>query len=133
MSLKTLRTALKDAFVEAACAVAVLRLDRRLRTAADLDRDPPERILVIRTDRIGDLMCCSPLIAALHERWPGASITLVGGPGNRAAMPLFPFLLRAPVELARGPLSRLRLRSWLSRERFDQLVDAAYRPEGTAA
>ncbi len=117
-----MRSAVKDGMVEAACALAVRQLDRRTRSPGDLDREEPVRILLIRTDRIGDLMCCSPLIAAFHARWPRAEITLVGGPGNRAAMPLFPYLRRSPVDFERRPASWTRLRAWLPRQGFDLAV-----------
>jgi len=120
--VKALRMAVKNPTIEGLCAMAVAGLDRRVRMPEDLDADPPRRILVIRTDRIGDLLCCSPLIAALHVRWPEAAMVLVGGPRNRAVMPLLPYLRRAPVEFERHPQSWLRLRRWLAGEQFDVAV-----------
>jgi ADP-heptose:LPS heptosyltransferase len=35
---------------------------------------PPRRILVIRRDNIGDLLCTTPLLSALRRRFPGAWI-----------------------------------------------------------
>jgi ADP-heptose:LPS heptosyltransferase len=47
-----------------------------------------ERILVIRRhNHIGDMLCSLPLYAALHARWPGASITLLATP-TRYPIPL---------------------------------------------
>jgi ADP-heptose:LPS heptosyltransferase len=121
-ALKAARVAVKNPTIEGLCALAAAGLDRRVRVAEDLDAEPPRRILVIRTDRIGDLLCGTPLIAALHERWPAAEITLVGGPRNRAVMPLLPYLRRAPVEFVRHPWSWARLAAWAPRQRFDLAV-----------
>lgn len=35
---------------------------------------PPTRLLVIRRDNIGDLLCTTPLLTALHRRYPAAWI-----------------------------------------------------------
>ncbi len=121
-ALKNLRMAVKNPVIEGLCALAAAGLDRRVRAAADLAAEPPRRILVIRTDRIGDLLCGTPLIAALRHRWPDSPITLVGGPRNRGVMPLIPYVTRAPVEFARDPLSWARLRAWLPRQGFDCAV-----------
>lgn len=120
--IKALRMALKNPLIESLCALAVLPLDRRVRTPDDLEREPPRRILLVRTDRIGDLLVCTPLIAALHERWPQAELVLVGGKLNRAVMPLLPYVRRAPVEFDRDPVSWSRLLAWAPGERFDLAV-----------
>ncbi len=111
--------AVKNPLIESLSALGVMGLDRRVRAPEDLNAEAPRRILVIRTDRIGDLLNCSPLIAALRVRWPAAEIVLVGGPKNRAVMPLLPWVRRAPVEFERHPLSWARLAAWLTGERFD--------------
>jgi heptosyltransferase-1 len=100
---------------------AALPLERRPLRPEDLDRMAPRRILLVRCDRIGDLLCCSPLIAALRQKWPEAGLTLVGGPKNRAVMPLLPYLERGP-EFRRDPLAWSRLLAWLPRQRFDVAV-----------
>jgi ADP-heptose:LPS heptosyltransferase len=112
----------KNPLIEALCALAALPLDRRVRSPEDLDREPPRRILLVRTDRIGDLLVCSPLVAALHQRWPEAELVLVGGRRNRAVMPLLPYLRRAPFEFDKHPLSWSRLVAWLPHQSFDLAV-----------
>ncbi len=121
-ALKAARMAVKNPTIEGFSGLAAAGLDRRLRVPEDLNGEPPREILVIRTDRIGDLLCGSPLIAALHARWPAATITLIGGPKNRSVMPLLPYVVRAPVEFERHPWSWARLRAWLGRRRFDIAV-----------
>jgi ADP-heptose:LPS heptosyltransferase len=99
----------------------VLPLDRRPRTVRDLDDLAPRRILVSRTDRIGDLLCCSPLLVALHRRWPEAELVMIAGPKNRSVIAGLPFLSEGPV-FRRDPASWAELAWWLGRRRFDLSV-----------
>lgn len=120
-ALKALRMQVKVPTMRWISALAAGPLDRRPRVVGDLDAQPPQRILVIRCDRIGDLLCSTPLIAALHRKWPEAGITLVGSPKNRAVAPLLPYLTPGP-EFRRDPLAWVRLAMWLRRQRFDLAV-----------
>jgi ADP-heptose:LPS heptosyltransferase len=43
---------------------------------------PPRRILVIRRDNIGDLLCTTPLLAALRHAWPDAWIGVLANRYN---------------------------------------------------
>ena len=52
--------------------------------AAARERHP--RILVIRRDNIGDLVCTTPLVAALRERYPGAHIAALVNTYNEAVL-----------------------------------------------
>lgn len=119
--LKRVRQAVKRPLQAAYAGAMVLPLDRRRRTLRDLDGLAPQRILVSRTDRIGDLLCCSPLLVALHRRWPEARITLVAGAKNRAVIAGLPFLEEGPV-FRRDPAAWSRLAWWLGRRRFDLSV-----------
>ncbi|MGR4065090.1 MAG: glycosyltransferase family 9 protein [Vulcanimicrobiaceae bacterium] len=47
---------------------------------------PPQRILLSRTDRIGDLLLSTPAIATVRASFPRAHVTLVTSPYNRVAM-----------------------------------------------
>ncbi|MBM3273219.1 glycosyltransferase family 9 protein, partial [Candidatus Kaiserbacteria bacterium] len=42
----------------------------------------PRRILVIRRDNIGDLICTTPLLAALRKQWPHAWIGVLANSYN---------------------------------------------------
>ena len=50
------------------------------------ERDARPRILVIRRDNIGDLVCTTPLIAALRERYPGGHIAALVNTYNEAVL-----------------------------------------------
>lgn len=49
-------------------------------------REGPPRILVIRRDNIGDLVCTTPLIAALRERYPEGHIAALVNTYNEAVL-----------------------------------------------
>ncbi|HVO36254.1 MAG TPA: glycosyltransferase family 9 protein [Gemmatimonadales bacterium] len=119
--LKRVRQGIKLPIQMAFARVAVLPLDRRPRTPRDLDGLEPRRIVVSRTDRIGDLLCGSPVLVALHQRWPAARLVVIAGPKNRAVLRGFPFVEAGPV-FRRDPASWTELAWWLRRQRFDICV-----------
>lgn len=119
--VKRIRQSLKRPLQSFYAAAMVFPLDRRTRTPRDLDALEPKRIVVSRTDRIGDLLCCTPLVVALHRRWPEARIVLIAGAKNRAVIAGLPFLEEGPV-FRRDPASWTRLAGWLGRRRFDLSV-----------
>lgn len=119
--MKRIRQGIKRPVQTLYAAALVLPLDRRRRTVGDLDRIEPRRILVSRTDRIGDLLCGSPLLLALHRRWPKARIVLVPGPKNRVVLEGLPFVEEGPV-FRRDPRSWAELAWRLGREPFDLYV-----------
>ncbi len=84
-----------------------------------------ERILVIRRhNHIGDMLCSLPLYAALHGRWPEASITLLATP-TRYPIPLKevnPFVDDV-VYYAKGTLAEvIRAHRALRARRFDLAI-----------
>jgi ADP-heptose:LPS heptosyltransferase len=119
--LKKIRQGIKRPLQTLFAGVMVLPLDRRPRSVRDLDGLEPRRIVVSRTDRIGDLLCCSPLLLALHRRWPQAQLVLIAGPKNRAVLPGLPFVEEGPL-FRRDPRSWAELAWWLGREAFDLSV-----------
>ena len=50
------------------------------------------RLLVMRLDNIGDVVMTGPVLRALAENLPGASITLMASPGGSKAAPLLPWV-----------------------------------------
>jgi len=119
--LKRFRQGIKRPLQSLFAGALVLPLDRRPRTVRDLDGLEPRRIVVSRTDRIGDLLCCSPLLLALHRRWPRARLVLIAGRKNRAVIEGFPFVEEGPV-FSRNPRAWAELAWWLGRQRFDLSV-----------
>ena len=92
--------------------------------------DAPRRILVIRRDNIGDLVCTTPLFSALRSYFPQARIAalvnsynapaLAGNPDVDAVFEYTKAKHRAAGQsVARLYLDRLRLVTRLRRARFD--------------
>jgi ADP-heptose:LPS heptosyltransferase len=119
--LKRLRQGIKRPAQTAFSWLSVLPLDRRPRTVHDLDGLEPRSIVVSRTDRIGDLLCGSPLLWAMHRRWPAARLVLIAGPKNRAVLAGLPFVEAGPV-FRRNPRSWTELAWWLGRRSFELCV-----------
>jgi ADP-heptose:LPS heptosyltransferase len=120
-SLKRIRQGIKRPLQTLFAGALVLPLDRRPRDVRDLDTLEPRQIVLSRTDRIGDLLCCSPLLLALHRRWPRARLVMIAGRKNRAVLQGLPFLEEGPV-FWRDPRSWVQLAWWLARQRFDLAV-----------
>lgn len=94
------------------------------------------RILLIRRDNIGDLVCTTPLFSALRERFPKAYLCALVTRYNRAVLDCHPALdrvvaytkakhLDAGESVLGNYWQRLKLMLELRRERFDYCVLAA--------
>jgi ADP-heptose:LPS heptosyltransferase len=80
-----------DAGLTVAAVVARLVPGGRRRTAARVDgREWPRRILLLRLERIGDLLMSAPAIATVRQFAPDAEIDLVVGSWNAAIARLIP-------------------------------------------
>jgi ADP-heptose:LPS heptosyltransferase len=119
--LKAIRQSFKRPLQTAFSRALAMPLDRGPYTVRDLDGLTPSSIVASRTDRIGDLLCCSPLLLALHRRWPDAELVVVPGRKNRAVLAGLPFCREGPV-FRRDPASWARLAWWLGRGSFDLSV-----------
>jgi ADP-heptose:LPS heptosyltransferase len=51
-----------------------------------VESGPPAHILVIRRDNIGDLVCTTPLLTALRQRYPQARISVLANSYNAAVL-----------------------------------------------
>src|SRR5262245_59438035 len=91
------------------------------------------RILVIRRDNIGDLVCTTPLFAALRSRYPQAHIAALVNSYNAAVLDGNPHVdavhsytklkHRAPGQSRLGILyARLRMLARLRRETYEYVV-----------
>ena len=94
------------------------------------------RILFIRRDNIGDLVCTTPLFTAMRQRFPNAYLCALVTRYNRAVLDHHPALdkvvaytkakhLDAGESVIGSYVARLRLMLELRRERFDYCVLAA--------
>ncbi len=62
----------------------------------------PRRIAVVVTRQIGDVLLTTPLIAAVHARWPDAQLDVLGFSGTLGMLAGHP-AIHARVELPRKP------------------------------
>lgn len=115
---KRVRRGIKEPLQGAFARLAVLGLDTRPRTIAEIRALEPRAIVVSRTDRIGDLLVSSVMMDALRRRWPEARLVIIGGPRNRSALVGLPFAEAGPV-FERDPRTWGGLRTWLRGQRFD--------------
>ncbi len=99
------------------------------------NRNPTGRILVIRIDFLGDMLCTTAFLRALKERWPGAELHVVANRYNAAALAGNPdvhaihtYVYSRQCERNDRPgrmrafFDRLRLVRRLRRLRFDLVV-----------
>ena len=102
-------------------------------TSPPSQRDKRPRILVIRRDNIGDLVCTTPLLAALRERYPDGHIAALVNTYNRAVLdgnPDVDAVYAYEKGKHRGPgrsllpvyADRIRLILALRREKFDYAI-----------
>jgi ADP-heptose:LPS heptosyltransferase len=124
---RRIRRGVKEPAQRAFAWAAVRGLDTRPRAVADVAAMEPRAIVAARTDRIGDLLVSTPLLAALHRRWPDARLVVIAGPKNRAVLDGLPFVEPGPV-FRRTPVNWLSLGGWLGAQRFDLAV--SLRAEG---
>lgn len=95
--------------------------------------DSFERILVIRRDNIGDLICTTPLLTALRRRYPAAEIAVLANSYNAAVLARNPDINRVYVYTKAKHAGEPRVLSWwrqwrlyrgLRRARFDLVIHA---------
>jgi ADP-heptose:LPS heptosyltransferase len=95
--------------------------------------DHPRRILLVRTDRLGDVVLTLPAVHYLRERFPHAKVTLLVRPYVEPLLRchdgLDSVLLYRPEAEHRGLLGHLRLARELRGENFSQAYLFHPRPE----
>jgi ADP-heptose:LPS heptosyltransferase len=97
------------------------------RRRVTLPPEDPERLLVIRWDRIGDMVLTTPLLAALRRRFPSARLDVLASPANAPVLRDHPDVDRVvvwtgPPRSLRGSAGRRAL-AGLRREGYGLVVD----------
>jgi lipopolysaccharide heptosyltransferase II len=84
------------------------------------------RILIARTDRIGDVVLSTPVIKALREQFPSSFIAMMVAPATRAIVEGNPYLDQVVVfdkdRAHRGFWSTLRFSRYLAGFSFDTVI-----------
>src|SRR5437870_12529523 len=65
---------------------------KRVPSASAAAGEGHPRVLVIRRDNIGDLVCTTPLISALRKRYPGGHIAELVNTYNEAVLARNPYV-----------------------------------------
>jgi len=68
------------------------RLAGKPRRDFDINKDTPERILILRPDGMAEMLGCLPLIWLLRQTWPEVRITVATEPGGRPIARMCPAL-----------------------------------------
>lgn len=78
-------------------------------------------ILLLQIKRIGDLILTTPVIAALREKFPGASLTLIVSRDGAPLLPAITGIDRSFVVLRKW--SDLKILRTISRDQFEYCID----------
>ncbi|MBY0383413.1 MAG: glycosyltransferase family 9 protein [Xanthobacteraceae bacterium] len=94
--------------------------------------DGIRRVLLIRTDKIGDAIVSTPVFAALRQRFPDAEIDLLLGRKNGAAAPLLGGLTRI-VHTDKKLRTIISILTQCRKRRYDVAIDMLTGDSMTAA
>lgn len=82
-----------------------------------------ERILIIRTDRIGDVVLSTPMIASTRKAFPHAYIAVIVSGQTKEVIKGNPYINEVIIydkrQKHKGILKTLNFALWLRRKRFD--------------
>ena len=95
------------------------------------DRTKPLRILLIRADRIGDVIISTPTIHLLRKHFPDSRIDVLLGHKNGFTAPLIPDIDNHYI-LEKSPLKWVGLFNRLRKDRYDLAINLHLKPSGSA-
>jgi heptosyltransferase III len=79
-------------------------------------------ILILRQDRLGDVLMSTFFLSALREYYPKSRIAILLGKNNKEVIPLLPF----PIETylySKNFLADIKMLRHIRREKFDVIID----------
>ncbi len=96
-------------------------------TCDDLHEERIRKLLVIRLDKIGDMVATTPIFRAIKEGWTHVHISVLVNPVNREIIVNNPFiddiLIYDKSGNHRNPIKKFLFFQQLSRMRFDIVID----------
>ena len=125
-ALKSLERAVRRGFLAATDRPFSGELVTTPRNALGLGETP--RLLLLRQDRIGDVLVSVPVIRALRGRFPRATIHLLLSRANDGARPAVEHYLDRAWRYDKTPASMMRLIRGFRREGYDAVVDLMDNP-----
>lgn len=90
------------------------------------------RIVVLRQDRIGDVLVSVPVIRALRERYPAAVIDMVLSPNNLAASTLVRHWVNGIIIYRKSLVGLIGTIRRLRQGRYDVIIDLMDNPSATS-
>jgi ADP-heptose:LPS heptosyltransferase len=118
--LKRMELAVRRAFVRGMRAGNIPRMITRPTDAFKLDAP---RILFLRQDRIGDVLVSEPIIRAIRESVPNATIDLLLSPNNVAALPAMAPHINGNLLYEKGLPGLIRTIRTIRARRYDIVID----------
>ncbi|MBK7032364.1 MAG: glycosyltransferase family 9 protein [Ignavibacteria bacterium] len=95
--------------------------------------EDPVRILVLRQDRIGDVLVSVPVIRALRARFTAATIDMVMSPNNITVRDAVDPFINDVIIHQKGLAGLLRTRRTLRARRYDVVIDLMDNASSTSA
>lgn len=97
------------------------------------DLSGAESVLLLRYDRLGDMIISTGLFRLLAETFPRLRVHVLASPANAGAIRFDPHIHRVHIYDKRRPLRSFSLLAGLRRERFDAVVNLVFYPSLTGA
>ena len=121
----TARQRIKDFYLRSrGIALRAMPTSRGRGPAGDVAGDAIRRVLLIRLDRVGDVVLSTPAIEVLKKRFPRAELTVLVRPQTAPLLEHNPHVDRCVVlDPGASPSERVRILKGLRRRRFDLAVD----------
>ncbi len=110
------KEALKAVYLS--CRGAFFNFPLLFRSPLHIEKGGVKRILVLRHDRIGDMVATLPALRALQRLFPSAEVTVLASASNAAVLQGFPAVRH--VKIFEG---REEYRRWVRNEHFNLAVD----------
>lgn len=86
----------------------------------------PKRILIVRTDRIGDVLLSTPVIKAVRDKYPDAFIAMMVSPYSKDIVNGNPYLDQVITydkdAEHKGWISSMKFAFWLKKKKFDLAI-----------
>jgi ADP-heptose:LPS heptosyltransferase len=79
-------------------------------------------ILILRQDRLGDVLMSTFFLAALHARYPASRIAILLGKNNKEVIPLLPFRCEKFL-YSKNLFADFKMLRKIRREKFDVAID----------
>jgi ADP-heptose:LPS heptosyltransferase len=95
-------------------------------------RSRTHRVLLLRYDRIGDMLIATPIIRAIASSYPSIELDVLASPSNHAVLLGNPNVRRVHVFDRRSAASFVNTVQTLRAERYDAVISGMLKPSATS-